>query len=683
MFGTRDVRNIPVETTGRASGADLVISENDLHFFADAIPHIMWVVTPGGSTTYVNRWGLEYTGLSPDADLDGYWEVVLSADDARRVRTAWQEASRTGNPFELACRVRRADGQRRWHSFRGQPVRRPDGRTIWWVGTATDIDDQTVLQESLRRSDQQTAETLTLLESIQSAAPVGLGFVDHELRFVRANASLAAMVRLPVAQMIDHPVAELVPALWSRIEPYFRRVLDAGEAVRCVEVTGPAAAGPDRVRSWLASYYPVRVEGEVIGVGLVVIDIAERKQAEAFRSVVMETMADGLYTLDDHGRVTSVNRAACELLGWTEAELLGSRFHDVVHYQHADGTPLPADQCPMFHAQSEGRPIQGHDEAYTRKDGSVFPISYSSTPLDRGSGIGGTVVVFRDVTELRERQRREIEARHGQRLESLGQLSAGIAHEINTPIQFVGDNIRFLAEAYQEMLDLLQVYRDCLDPPKGRQIAWEERSRRAAAAELDADVDYLTAEVPAAVSQSLEGIERVASLVRAMKSFTYKDSKDRSYANLNEALTTTLTVARNEVKYVADVALDLGELPEVLCRIGELNQVFLNLVVNAADAMAGRDERGVIRVSTRTDGPMAVISMADNGCGIPERLQQKIFEPFFTTKDVGKGTGQGLSLARAVVVDGHGGTIEVRSTPGEGTEFTVRLPIDGKRPESP
>ncbi|GAA2582363.1 hypothetical protein GCM10010399_10190 [Dactylosporangium fulvum] len=681
MFGTRDVRSISVEADGHAFGAGLVISENDLHFFADAIPHIMWVVTPGGSTTYVNRWGLEYTGLSPDADLDRSWEVVLSSDDARRVHTAWQEASRTGDPFELACRVRRADGRRRWHSFRGQPVRRPDGRTIWWVGTATDIDDQTMLQESLRRSDQQTAETLTLLETIQSAAPVGLGFVDHEFRFVRANESLASMIDLPPAQLIDHPVAELVPALWPQIGPYFRRVLDAGEAVRCVEVTGQTAAGPDRVRFWLASYYPVRVEGEVIGVGLVVIDITERKQAEAFRSVVMETMADGLYTLDDQGRVTSVNRAASELLGWTEAELLGRKFHHVVHYQHADGTLFPASLCPMFQAQSEGRPIQGHDEVYTRKDGSVFPISYSSTPLDSGSGIGGTVVVFRDITELRERQRREIEARHGQRLESLGQLSAGIAHEINTPIQFVGDNIRFLAEAYQEMLDLLQVYRDCLDPPKG-QISWEERSKRAATAEIEADVDYLTAEVPAAVSQSLEGIERVASLVRAMKSFTYKDSKDRSYANLNEALTTTLTVARNEVKYVADVALDLGELPDVLCRIGDLNQVFLNLVVNAADAMAGKDERGVIRVGTRTEGPTAVISIADNGCGIPEHLQQKIFEPFFTTKEVGKGTGQGLPLARAVVVDGHGGTIEVRSTPGEGTEFTVRLPIDGKRPES-
>jgi signal transduction histidine kinase len=308
--------------------------------------------------------------------------------------------------------------------------------------------------------------------------------------------------------------------------------------------------------------------------------------------------------------------------------------------------------------------------------GAAIPVELAVTrfPGD-DEGTRGALGV---VTDVRERQRRELEDRHDQKLESLGRLSAGIAHEINTPIQFVGDNTRFLAEAYQGMLDLLQVYRECLDTSAG-EVAWDERIARVAAAERDADIDYLTSEVPAAVEQSLEGIDRVASLVRAMKSFSYKDSSDRSYADLNAALTTTLTVARNETKYVADVVLDLGELPEVLCHVGDLNQVFLNLVVNAADALHDRDERGEIRVTTRAEGPMAVITVADNGPGIPKDLQQVIFEPFFTTKGVGKGTGQGLALARAVVADKHGGTIEVHSEPGRGTEFVLRLPVDGKR----
>jgi signal transduction histidine kinase len=231
------------------------------------------------------------------------------------------------------------------------------------------------------------------------------------------------------------------------------------------------------------------------------------------------------------------------------------------------------------------------------------------------------------------------------------------------------------------MLDLILTYRQCMDTTSGG-MAWGDRLDRAMQAERAADIDYLTTEVPLAVEQSLEGIERVASLVRAMKSFSYKDSADRVYADLNEALTTTLTVARNEVKYVADVALDLGELPPVLCHVGDLNQVFLNLVVNAADALHDKGERGEIRVTTRTEGQTAVISIADNGCGIPADLQRMIFEPFFTTKEVGKGTGQGLALARAVVTDKHGGTIDVFSEPGKGTEFVLRLPVDGKRREA-
>ncbi|NJC74219.1 PAS domain-containing protein [Planosporangium thailandense] len=682
MSGKHEIQNGRAQDRWSTSDPNLQLATSDLHFFADAIPHIMWAATPDGSTTYINRWGLEYTDLPPEVDIDKYWDSVLSPGDADRIRAAWAEANRTGHSYELDCRIRRADGQFRWHCFRGQPVRRPDGRIIRWVGTATDIDDQKTLEESLRLSEHKTAETLTLLETLQAAAPIGLGFVDHEFRIVRVNDSLATTLGLPVEQLIGQPVAEVIPNAWPLLGPIYHRVLDTGEAVRDVEVTGVTASEPDRVRSWLGSYFPVRVDAEIAGVGVIVVDITERVAAEAFRSVVMEKMAEGLYTLDDQGHVTSVNRAACEMLGWTVEELLGRRTHDVVHFQQADGTPIPADECPMVRARTEGRSIRIEDDVFTRKDGSTFPVSYSSAPLHVGLGVAGTVVVFRDITDLRERQRREVEDRHEQKLESLGRLSAGIAHEINTPIQFVGDNTRFLADAYQEMLDLLAVYRGCMDAAGG-EVDWDERIRRAAQAERAADIDYLTAEVPIAVNQSLEGVERVASLVRAMKSFSYKDSTDRSYADLNEALTTTLTVARNEIKYVADVVLDLGELPEVLCRIGDLNQVFLNLVVNAADAMEGKGARGEIRIRTRAEGEMAVIRIADNGCGIPEHLQKMIFEPFFTTKEVGRGTGQGLALARAVVVDGHAGAIEVHSTPGEGTEFVLRLPVHGKAPEQP
>ncbi|MEV1286330.1 PAS domain S-box protein [Micromonospora sp. NPDC049679] len=657
-----------------------MLSEDDLYLVADSIPHLMWVAAPDGSIEYVNRRGTEYTGLRRESHYDWDWLSLVHPDDVDYAREGWAEATRTETPYERDYRLRRADGEYRWHCFRSLPVRRGDGPIVSWIGTATDIEDQKALEESLRRSERQTAETLTLLETLQSAAPIGFGFVDREFRVVRSNEILASIGTGSPAEQLGRPLAEVIPELWPRVESTYRRVLDTGEAVRNLHITAPSGRDPDRVHSWLGSYYPVRLDGEIIGVGLVVVDITERTAAEEFRSVVMENMAEGLYTIDDEGRLTSLNRAASKMLGWEESELEGRDMHAAVHFQRFDGTPMPSNECGLLKVRAEGRPVSVAAEAFTRKDGSVFPVSYSAAPLRIGSTFRGAVIVFRDITDQRKRQQRELEARHDQKLESLGRLSAGIAHEINTPIQFVGDNTRFLATAYQEMLELLLVYRECMDLSAG-EIAWDERIGRVTKAEQKADIDYLASEVPVAVEQSLEGIERVASLVRAMKSFSYKDSNDRSYVDLNEAIRTTLTVARNEVKYVADVTLDLGELPEVPCTLGDLNQVFLNLLVNAADAMQDKDERGEIRISTRVEGPMVAISIADNGCGIPEHLNHLIFEPFFTTKEVGKGTGQGLALARTVL-EKHGGTIEVNSRTGEGSEFVLRLPVDGKRPGS-
>jgi signal transduction histidine kinase len=436
--------------------------------------------------------------------------------------------------------------------------------------------------------------------------------------------------------------------------------------------------------------------GDLLGV-LWVADDSPRRSPEAFPEHLLLALADQValgselralrqereralgmvgavvfYATED-GVVTTVSSSWTDLTGHPADSTVGRRIVDF----------LPADAAEPVTAvlAAAGRDsVRRLDCTVLTAEGVGIPVDLAATRFPRGGDEepDGLYVVL---TDLRERHRRDLEARHDQKLESLGRLSAGIAHEINTPIQFVGDNTRFLASAYQEMLDLLLTYRACMDSSSG-EVSWEERMKRAADAEQEADIDYLASEVPVAVQQSMEGIERVASLVRAMKAFSYKDSRDRSYADLNEALTTTLTVARNEVKYVADVALDLGELPQVLCHVGDLNQVFLNLLVNAADALQENGERGEIRITTRTEGAMAVISVADNGPGIPADLQRMIFEPFFTTKEIGKGTGQGLALARAVVIDKHGGTIEVRSAPGEGTEFVLRLPVDGKRPDA-
>ena len=299
----------------------------------------------------------------------------------------------------------------------------------------------------------------------------------------------------------------------------------------------------------------------------------------------------------------------------------------------------------------------------------------------RGS-LSGTVQDITDRKRLEEKhQRLQEELHQAQKLEAVGQLAAGIAHEINTPVQFIGDNTRFLRGGFSDLEKLLQRCAELTSAAGGDgacpQLAREIR------AELDhADLDFLVEEIPKAIEQSLEGIHRVTQIVRAMKEFSHPGTDDKTLIDLNHAIKTTIIVARNEWKFVADVATDLDpQLPLVPCFSGEINQVILNIIVNAAhaiaDAVAGSDfAKGAITIATRQAGNCAEIRITDTGTGIPDGVKAKIFEPFFTTKGVGKGTGQGLSVAHRIVVKRHGGTIAVDTEVGKGTTFLIRLPIE-------
>ncbi len=281
-----------------------------------------------------------------------------------------------------------------------------------------------------------------------------------------------------------------------------------------------------------------------------------------------------------------------------------------------------------------------------------------------------------------EARRMEMELRQAQKLEAVGRLAAGIGHEINTPIQFIGDNTHFMKESFQACLTTLAAQREAL----------ERLAPPALLAELDQaaealDLAYIREQAPRAIDRTLAGTRRVATIVRALKEFAHPDQKEMLATDLNKALQATIEISRNEYRYVADLETALGDLPLVTCHAGDVNQVFLNLIVNAAhaiaDAVKGTSRRGLIRATTRREGGSVVISISDTGTGIPPEVADKIFEPFFTTKEVGRGTGQGLAVARSVL-DQHQGAIWFETTPGQGTTFHVRLPVDGpRRPAEP
>jgi signal transduction histidine kinase len=257
-------------------------------------------------------------------------------------------------------------------------------------------------------------------------------------------------------------------------------------------------------------------------------------------------------------------------------------------------------------------------------------------------------------------------------------LAAGIAHEINTPTQYIGDNARFLKDSFADLLTCLRANQALLAAAKSGP-APDRVIREAEEAERRADLGYLLEEIPKSIDQSLEGISRVTSIVRAMKEFAHPDTSDKTLANINRAIESTVSVTRHEWKYVSDVNLDLTpDLPLVPCLLGDISQVLLNLIVNAAHAIEAKKngQKGAITIRTKRVGEWVEIRIEDTGTGIPESIRDKIFDPFFTTKEVGKGTGQGLAITRSVIAKKHGGTIAFESEVGKGTTFIVRLPLD-------
>ncbi|WP_275099406.1 sensor histidine kinase [Sedimenticola hydrogenitrophicus] len=282
----------------------------------------------------------------------------------------------------------------------------------------------------------------------------------------------------------------------------------------------------------------------------------------------------------------------------------------------------------------------------------------------------------RALTELKAAQSELLQA---QKLQAIGQLASGIAHEINTPTQYVGDNITFITESFADLLQALQLCESMLAETPDGESPPECRSTLARAMEL-ADYHYLKEEIPRALKECKDGVKRISGIVGAMKEFAHPSGGIMQPVDLNHLIRSTVEICRNEWKLIAELETELDPvMSSVLGLKDELGQVLLNLIVNAAHAIAdgktAGDKMGLIRIATRCDGDWAEIQVQDNGCGVPMELRQKIFEPFFTTKEVGRGSGQGLAIVYHVVTDKHHGELTVDSAPGQGTIFTVRLPM--------
>jgi PAS domain S-box-containing protein len=518
------------------------------------------------------------------------------------------------------------------------------------------------------------APDLGLLAAFMSHAAVIAWIKDSEGRYVFASPAMQRQLSPSGRPLEGLSDSDLLPAeIVASLRAKDLHVLKTGGIHESVD-DAPEIDGVRR--SWFSIRFPVVGAGGPL-VGGMSLEITryrqaerEKQEAQAEFQQTLDAIADMIFVKAPHSRLLWANRAFREFHGMSNDELLGM----------VEASFTPPDQTLQYvrddlQVFQTGQPLDTRDEPMTRHDGKVVRVHTVKSPIFDVSGkVVKIVGVARDISD---RRALELELRQSQKLEAVGRLASGIAHEINTPIQFVGNHNAFVRDAFGDLIRLCASYRAFVDKAAAGSID-AQALEEVRAVEAEADMDYVVETLPRAFDAIAEGVSRVAGLVRAMKEFGHPDRSDRVPADLNRALQNTLTIVASELRDVADVAIDLAELPTVPCAVGEMNQVFMNLLVNAAHAIsdAGRS-RGTIRVTSQVVGDDVVIAIGDTGGGIPEAIRHKLFEPFFTTKEVGRGTGQGLAISRSVL-EKHGGSLTFETEIGVGTTFHVRLPIHPK-----
>jgi two-component system, NtrC family, sensor kinase len=558
------------------------------------------------------------------------------------------------------------DGEIRYISWAIQILQEPNGEVEYIYATGTDITERKQAEKLLQREQ-------LLLQSLINSIPDLIFYKNLEGVYLGCNTYYEKMMGCQAGYVIGKTDEELHNfRLAEKYRETDKIALEYGGRISYENWMENSQGESILFETRKTPYYGP--DGEVMGVIGIGRDITKHRLSEdALRSAnaeieqLVSSLPSALIVLSCDTHVTHWNPAAEKIFGIPSSEMVGSLLEVLRIEWDWETVQKSIESCSR-----DGKPVYPEPIKFRRPDGSEGFLGLNVSPLRRNpEEVSGFILLCGDITERKILENRLSQA---QRLESIGQLAAGIAHEINTPIQYIGDNTLFLQSSFQELLDYLQK-QSCLDPLAGTD---REQTKEV---EQDEEIQFVVDEIPTAIQECLDGIQRVSEIVQAMKEFSHPGVKEKTHLDINHALQNTLAVTRNEWKYVAEIETDFeAELPEVLCLPGEINQVFLNIIVNAAQAIDSLPDqenakKGIIRVSTYRVEQAVEIRISDTGPGIPAEIQERIFEPFFTTKEVGKGTGQGLALAYDVVERKHAGNITFESHHGQGTTFIIRLPV--------
>lgn len=582
-------------------------------------------------------------------------------------------------PARFTEQVRLLHGQPHEQSF--DELALIDGRIVERYSVPQRIGDEIVGRvwsfRDVTERERAIAQGKTLTERFKSAfgdAPIGMAILAPDGRWTEVNRAMCELLGREPEELVGTSPEHLIhPGDHALMRVAHEQLRSGQERVVRVEKRFVHRSGR-LVWALLTS----TILGEDLGAPFIishVLDITEqRAAAESLRrqALVFETITEGVIVTDLDGRIVDVNPAVQAMFGYGREELIGQ---SPSLWQRNDASATLQTINDALRATREWSGEYG----FVAKDGRMGIVESTISTLRDATGAPiNSIGVTRDITERREMDRQLLQA---QKLEAIGSLAAGVAHEINTPTQFVGDNVQFIGDGLEALAGVVGEARALAECAR----AHADLAHAVAAfdrAALDAEVDYLLAELPRAALQSREGCNRISDIVKAMKGFTHPGGAQRQLVDLNAAVRDTITVCRNEWRYVATMTMDFDEqMPPVSCLPGELQQVVLNLVVNAAhavsDARGDSGALGNLSVSTHRDGAWAEIRVRDDGCGIPEEIAGKVFDPFFTTKAVGMGSGQGLSIGHATIVGKHHGMLTFESADGQGTTFVIRIPLNG------
>ena len=538
--------------------------------------------------------------------------------------------------------------------------------------------------EVLRQTHSALDSERRMLRALIDNIPDFMYVKDTGSRFVIANIHLARVVGVEMPeQMLGKTDFDFFPR--DQAASFYedeQKVIRTGQPICNREEKGTGITG-NEIHILTTKVPLLDSEGHIIGIAGVGHDISARKKMEmALREAeqnyrgIFDKAVFGIFQSTKDGRFLSVNPSMAFSLGYNSSEELIASITDIS--QQFFVSPKRGVEFMLVMDKVGG--VKNFECEVYCKDGCKIWLTMSIRAIRQNGEVVRYEGMCEDITERIVLREQLLQA---QKLESVGQLAAGIAHEINTPTQYIGDNVRFLKDAFQDMGSLLTNYNKLLLAVKENTLSPETVKEISAAIE-QTDAAYLLDEIPKAIDQTLEGVSRVAMLVNAMKEFSHPGTKEKLPLDLNRAIQSTITVSRNEWKYVAEMETEFDpSLPLIPCLPGEFNQVILNRIVNAAHAIAdvaqkGGPAIGKIKVQTLNSPEWAEVRIQDTGTGIPEKVRNRIFDPFFTTKAIGKGTGQGLAIAHSVIVDKHGGSIHFETEEGKGTTFIVRLPFNSK-----